>query len=50
MIWDDIKFGLFYVIGFLTVLVLMPVALTGGFFATKYIYCDVAKLCSEIKK
>lgn len=50
MIWDDIKFGLFYVIGFVTVLTLMPVALTGGFFATKYIYCDVAKLCSEIKK
>lgn len=50
MIRDDIKFGLFYVIGFVTVLTLMPVALTGGFFVTKYIYCDVAKLCSEIKK
>lgn len=50
MIWDDIRFTLIYVIGLLTILVLMPVALSGGFFATKYIYCDVAKLCSEIKK
>lgn len=50
MIWDDIKFGLFYVTGFLTVLVLMPVALTGGVFATKYIYCDKLQLCQEIKK
>lgn len=50
MIWDDIKFGLFYVTGFLTVLVLMPVALTGGFFVTKYIYCDTLHFCQEIKK
>ena len=50
MIWDDIRFGLFYVTGFLTILVLMPVALTGGFFATKYIYCDRMQLCEEIKK
>ena len=50
MIWDDIKFGLFYVTGFLTLLTLMPVAFTGGFFATKYIYCDKLQLCQEIKK
>ena len=49
MNWDDIKFGLFYVTGFLTILVLMPVALTGGFFATKYIYCDRMQLCEEVK-
>jgi hypothetical protein len=50
MIWDDIRFTLVYVIGLLMILLLMPVALTGGFFVTEYIYCDVAKLCSEIKK
>ena len=50
MIWDDIRFTLVYVIGLLTILVLMPVALSGGFFVTKYIYCDRMQLCQEAKK
>jgi len=50
MIWDDIRFTLVYVIGLLTLLTFMPVVLTGGFFATKYIYCDRMQLCEEIKK
>ena len=50
MTWDDIRFTLVYVIGVLILLTLMPVALSGGFFATKYIYCDQMQLCKEIKK
>ena len=50
MIWDDIKVHLTAAIGFLLLLTLMPVALTGGFFVTKYIYCDKLQLCQEIKK
>lgn len=50
MIWGDIRVHLTAAIAFLLFLTLLPVALTGGFFVTKYIYCDVAKLCSELKK
>jgi hypothetical protein len=52
MIWYDIRFKFFLgaAVAFLLFLAMIPVALTGGFFATKYIYCDVAKLCPLIKK
>jgi hypothetical protein len=50
MNWDEIRVHLTAAIAFLLLLTLMPVALTGGFFATKYIYCDVAKLCEGVKK
>lgn len=50
MIWGDIRVHLTAAISFLLLLTLMPVALIGGFFMTKLIYCDVAKLCSELKK
>ena len=26
---------------------LMPVAITGGFFASKYVYCDTMRLCEK---
>lgn len=48
--WDELKVSLSIALSLIVFITLMPVALTGGFFVTKYIYCDVAKLCEEIKK
>ena len=48
--WDELKGGLAFALTLAVFITLIPVALSGGFFATKYIYCDVLKLCSEIKK
>ena len=46
---DELKQGLCMALFLVVFFTLIPVALTGGFFATNYLYCDVAKLC-EVKK
>ena len=46
---DELKQGLCMALSLVVFFTLIPVALTGGFFATNYLYCDVAKLC-EVKK
>lgn len=48
--WDELKGGLAVALSLAVYIALIPVAITGGLFATKYIYCDVLELCSEIKK
>lgn len=48
--WDELKTSVIMAVSVVVFITLIPIALTGGFFATKYIYCDVAKLCEEIKK
>lgn len=48
--WDELRASLCMALSLVVFITLIPITLTGGFFATKYIYCDVAKLCSEIKK
>ena len=50
MIWDNIRFIFMFLTGVLITTALLPVAVSGGFFATKYIYCDQMQLCKEIKK
>lgn len=47
--WDELKQGLGIALSLVVFITLIPVALTGGFFATHYLYCDIAKLC-EVKK
>lgn len=48
--WDELKMGLGMALFLVVFFTLIPVALTGGFFATKYIYCDTLHFCQEIKK
>ena len=47
---DELKQGLCMALSLVVFFTLIPVALTSGFFATKYLYCDIAKLCDEAKK
>ena len=47
--WDELKQGFGIALSLVVFFTLIPVALTGGFFATHYLYCDIAKLC-EVKK
>ena len=53
MSWDDIRFHLTGVLASLAILTLLPVALVGGYagvyILTKYIHCDVVKLCKVMK-
>ena len=48
--WDELKQSFGITLSLIVFIALIPVALTGGFFATKYIYCDKMQLCQEIKK
>lgn len=43
----DLKVFLSGSFAFLLLIFLMPVAITGGFFATKYVYCDTMRLCEK---
>ena len=43
----DLKVFLSGSLAFLLLIFLMPVAITGGFFATKYVYCDTMRLCEK---
>ena len=48
--WDELKQGLGIALSLVVFITLIPVALTGGFFATHYLYCDQMQLCDEVKK
>jgi len=50
MIWDDIRFTLVFTVGVLTMVTVTPVAITGGLFASNYIFCEKMQVCEDIKK
>lgn len=48
--WDELRASLCMALSLVVFITLIPIALTGGFFVTKYIYCDQMQLCQEVKK